>query len=258
MTRKIAGWLQFALMLMLGFLLTWLAFRSQPLAEIVQGMVAAHWGWVAVSILITTAGHASRTRRWQMLIRASGHGASWAACYMAMMTGYLGNLGVPRLGEVSRCASLGRLSGVPILALGGTVVAERAVDLATFGLLLLVTLGVAGADAMAFFSDHLLEPLRSIWGWKPWWMLVAGGIGVAATGWLALSRRATTRRGLVARIHVWAYEIWKGLVAAMNMRRMAVEFAAHTLVIWAVYYLQPLCTLLALGVSGDQIGSAAF
>jgi glycosyltransferase 2 family protein len=258
MTRKIAGWLQFALMLMVGLLMTWLAFRSQPLAGIIQGISAAHCGWVLVSILITMVGHASRARRWQMLIRASGHDASGAARYLAMMTGYLSNLGVPRLGEVSRCASLGRLSGVPILALGGTVVAERGVDLATLSLLLLMTLGVAGAEAVAFSSDHLLEPLGSIWGRKSWWMIVAVRIGVAAMGWLALSRRAKTWRGLVARIHVWAYEIWQGLMAAMNMRRMAVEFAAHTLVIWAVYYLQPLCTLLALGVSGDHIGSIAF
>jgi len=48
---------------------------------------------------------------------------------MAVMIGYLVNLGVPRMGEISRAAALTKYEGVPFNKGFGTIIAERVADM---------------------------------------------------------------------------------------------------------------------------------
>ena len=45
-----------------------------------------------------------------------------------MMTGYLANMALPRIGEVSKCVALGKKEKIPVDQLFGTVVIERFID----------------------------------------------------------------------------------------------------------------------------------
>jgi len=51
------------------------------------------------------------------------------------MIGYLANLAVPRLGEVLKCTILAKYEKVPAEKLVGTIVAERAFDVISLGIL---------------------------------------------------------------------------------------------------------------------------
>ena len=44
------------------------------------------------------------------------------------MTGYLANLALPRIGEITRCVALGKKEKIPVDQLIGTVVIERTID----------------------------------------------------------------------------------------------------------------------------------
>ena len=45
------------------------------------------------------------------------------------MVGYLSNYALPRLGEVTRCVTLGKREKIPVDSLIGTVIIERVIDL---------------------------------------------------------------------------------------------------------------------------------
>jgi glycosyltransferase 2 family protein len=250
-------WVQFGILLALGLLLSWLAFRGQDLAALWERISTARWGWVALSLILTLLGHLSRARRWQLLIASTGHKAAFWACFLAMMTGYLSNLGIPRIGEVGRCASLARLSPVPILALGGTVVAERVVDLLTFAALVAITFFTAGERLLNFWAAQIAGPLDQVWGWK---LAAVAAIGLLGLGLLAafiFRRKAYAGWPVLERIRQWARELWAGMWSAARVQRPW-EFALHTVLIWLGYYSAPLCSLLALGIGGDDLFSLAF
>jgi uncharacterized protein (TIRG00374 family) len=60
--------------------------------------------------------------------------------FLAVMSGYLTNLAVPRLGEVVRCTMLKKSDNIPIEKSLGTIVTERVIDMLIFAFLLLFTL----------------------------------------------------------------------------------------------------------------------
>lgn len=244
------AWLKWTALLLVSFLLIWMAFRGSHLDGILMHMAGTNWWWIAFSLSLTLLGHLSRARRWQLLVAATGHRVGLRDSFVAMMTGYLSNLGIPRAGEVGRCASLQQLSGAPIFALGGTVVAERAVDLVTFALLLGLTIVMASGVAAQFAADRLFRPITEALGWKLWLVV---GLGIVALGLLylfAFSGHAGERRWL-AWLRSAASGIWAGLVSAFRLHPgHRLEFFLHTLVIWLVYYSAPYCTMLALGL-GD-------
>ena len=182
-------WLQFFLLLALGLLLTVRAFWGVDLRLIWQDIAKANWAWIVLSVMLTLLGHLSRARRWQLLIQSAGHEAGIMACFVAMMTGYLSNLGIPRIGELGRCASLARLSKVPLMALGGTVVAERVVDLLTFGLIVPLTFVFAGDRVLAFWTEFVGGPMDQVWNWRLGVLAVVGLVGLILLGWFVWGYR---------------------------------------------------------------------
>lgn len=250
-------WLQFVLLLALGVLFTVLAFVGVDLKLIWQNIAQASWAWIVLSVLLTLLGHLSRARRWQLLIQSAGHKAGIMACFVAMMTGYLSNLGIPRIGELGRCASLARLSKVPLMALGGTVVAERVVDLLTFALLLLLTMGLAGEIVLDFWAEFMAKPMGLMWNWRMGVLATVVLLGLILLGWFVLGPAGKGRWPLVERLRGWGRELWAGMWSAARSRR-PLEFALHTVLIWIGYYAAPLCTLLALGIGGDQVFVVAY
>lgn len=251
-------WLKWTVLVLIGLGLIWLAFRGQDLDGIAMHLAGTNWVWIGLSLSMTLLGHLSRARRWQLLVAATGYRVSLRDSFVSMMTGYLSNLGIPRVGEVGRCASLQQLSGAPIFALGGTVVAERAVDLVTFALLLGLTVGLAGGVAAEFVGEHLWKPLIAVLGWKLWVVLGVGIVGLGMLYLFAFSGRAG-ERAWVAWLRNAALGIWAGLVSAFRLERgPRLEFLLHTLVIWVVYYSAPYCTMAALGLADGATWYIAF
>src|SRR5690554_3442710 len=81
----------------------------------------------------------SRTIRWQMLITPlNGKRPGFINTFLALSIGYLANLALPRMGEVSRCAVLSKHENISFTQLLGTVVAERALDILSMLITLLL------------------------------------------------------------------------------------------------------------------------
>ena len=69
--------------------------------------------------------HVLRAYRWKLLLEASGSPLTVTRSLAALFIGYIANLAVPRLGEVSRCLVLKRTNLIPVTSSLGTVVMER-------------------------------------------------------------------------------------------------------------------------------------
>ncbi|HIA36654.1 MAG TPA: flippase-like domain-containing protein, partial [Flavobacteriales bacterium] len=81
--------------------------------------------------------HLSRAYRWKYLLQPLNYNPRFLNSFFSVMTGYLINLLVPRLGEITRCGVMSRYEKIPFNKLFGTVIAERIADLTILTILTL-------------------------------------------------------------------------------------------------------------------------
>lgn len=130
--------IKYILLLTIGGVLLWLAFRGQDISKIFSELKNANYNWVLVSVLVSIFAHYLRGLRWKMLVKPLGYSPSNLNMFNAVMVGYLANLAVPRMGEVTRCGMLTKTDEVPLQSLVGTVIIERIIDVIfLFGILFL-------------------------------------------------------------------------------------------------------------------------
>lgn len=146
------------LLLAVAALLLWLAFRGQDLKTIWQQLKQANFSWVLLSVFVSLLAHYVRGLRWKMLVKPLGYAPKNSNMFHAVMIGYLANLAVPRMGEVSRCGVLTKTDEIPLQGLIGTVIIERIIDvLFLLGILILSVL-IEYQTIKEFLNTNIIEP----------------------------------------------------------------------------------------------------
>lgn len=143
MKKQLTNIAKFLFFLGIGALLVWLAVKDKTTEELNNIKVAiqqADYFWIVLSIVISALSHYSRALRWKMLLAPLGHKPKTSNTFFSVMVGYLANLALPRVGEVTRCGVLNRYEKVPFVQGFGTVIAERALDVVCVIVLFFVTL----------------------------------------------------------------------------------------------------------------------
>jgi glycosyltransferase 2 family protein len=132
--------IQFIVFLLAGAGILWWLYRDQDPQQLFQSLKEdVNYYWIIASLFVGFLSHISRTIRWQMMIMPlEGRRPRFINTFLAVMIGYLANLAIPRMGEVSRCAVLSKHENISFTRLIGTVVAERALDIVTLLISLLL------------------------------------------------------------------------------------------------------------------------
>ncbi len=152
-TIKILGFL------LLGFLLLWYVTKDQDNKRIIHELRNANYWWILLSMIVGVISHFFRALRWNLLITTLGYKTKTSATFYALMTGYLFNLVVPRLGEITRCGVLHRSSKISFSILFGTVLSERFFDMICLLLLIGITIILQFFFLKNFLGEYLYYPL---------------------------------------------------------------------------------------------------
>ncbi len=159
MRKKISNILKFLIFLVAGILLLWVAFRNINFISLKEGPNTQNIpGWP--SSLFSVLAYISRARRWILLINPLGYKPSFANTFNSLMSGYLANLALPRIGEVSRCILLGKKEKIPVDQLFGTVIIERTIDFFSLLALMILVVIISGNTIVYFLREHILIPLQ--------------------------------------------------------------------------------------------------
>lgn len=240
---KVAGFLA------LGIVLLYFAFRGIAFDELGKTLREANFWWIGLSLLFAFLSFFSRARRWVLLIEPLGFKPTFRNTYHSLMVGYLSNFALPRLGEVTRCVTLGNREKIPVDSLIGTVIIERVIDLVMLLLILLFLLFSWMEKFGAFFSENIFDPLRqkvtaAFGGMFLFWMLVIGAMGLILL-LLFLFRKPLGRIKLVIKIVDFLKGILDGLKSIYKMKRKW-EFIIHSFLIWFLYILMTWVIVFAL------------
>lgn len=240
---KISGFLA------LGVLLLYLAFRGVALDELAATLREVNFWWIGLSLLFACISFFSRARRWMLLVQPLGYKPSFRNTYHALMIGYLSNYALPRLGEVTRCVTLGKREKIPVDSLIGTVIVERVIDLLMLFLILLVLLFTWMEKFGAFFSEQVFNPLMqkvvdAFGGTFAFWLMIAGPLLLLFL-LLYLFRNRLGRFVLVRKVRDIIRGVIQGLKTIFRMERKW-EFIFHSLFIWLCYILMTWMVVFSL------------
>ncbi|MCX6332687.1 MAG: lysylphosphatidylglycerol synthase transmembrane domain-containing protein, partial [Bacteroidia bacterium] len=173
--------LKFLGFLAVGILLLWLAFRNVDYKSLASDLKEANYYWLLLSVFFSLVAFLSRARRWQLLIHPLGFRPSFWHTFHAMMIGYVANLALPRIGEITRCVALGKKEKIAVDKLVGTVIIERTIDFLSVILFLVVIIFTSGALINEFLKESIFIPFRekvfSFWSfsWIFWALLALSG-----------------------------------------------------------------------------------
>lgn len=166
-----------------------------------------------------------------------------------MMTGYLANMALPRIGEISKCVALGKKENIPVDQLIGTVVIERTIDFLSLLIIMVIMLFVDGSTLGPFLIDNVYVPLQqklaSVFGFA-WifWILLAGS-GILLLVILYLTRNRLRKFRFFVKFFDTGKGIIHGLKTIARVRRMG-EFLFHTVFIWVNYILMTWIVVFAV------------
>ena len=243
MKKNLRNILRFTFFLGLGVFFIWLFVRNlspDQKKEIFESFRQVNYSWIILAFVLGIFSHIFRTLRWKILMEPMGYHPKTSNVFMAVMIGYLANLALPRLGEVSRCGILTRYEKIPFNKSFGTVITERVIDMLSFLLLFLLLIITQTGKIHAYIEQKIYSPLQNKFNFD-----FSGGSYIT---WLALIFMFA---GLLTAFIVYRnfrhtafykkiYNLLSGLLEVMRSLtkiRKPLIFLVYTIAIWVLYLL---------------------
>ncbi|HEX2921132.1 MAG TPA: lysylphosphatidylglycerol synthase transmembrane domain-containing protein [Bacteroidales bacterium] len=262
MRKAILQVLKFIAFLAIGLLVLWVAFRNTDFKKLSEVLKKADYLWLLLSILFGFLAYVARALRWNVLIKPLGYNPSPYSSYHAVLTGYLANLALPRLGEVTRCVALGKKEKIPVDQLIGTVIIERTIDFFTLLLLMTGVLLISSNQVVEFMNESVFLPLREkvlvVFGVS--WVIWAALFTLMILGFVFLIKYKKRLRKirLFAKIFDTAKGVINGLKTITTLERKW-TFIFYTVFIWINYALMTWVVVFCIdGTSSISFGESIF
>jgi uncharacterized protein (TIRG00374 family) len=231
---------KFIAFLAVGILLLWIAFRTVNFKALAADLKGANYYWLILSTLFGLFGYLSRARRWIILINPLGYNPKYWNTFHSMMSGYLANLALPRIGEITRCVALGKKEKIPVDQLIGTVVIERTIDLISLLIIMFGLFFTSGSKIREYLNASIIVPFRekvlSVFGaaWVPWAIFIV--LSAVSLYMLIHYKKELRKIKFFSKMFDIAHGVINGLKTISKLKRNW-EFIFHTIFIWLNYAL---------------------
>lgn len=238
MNKNIKTGIQTIVFLTIGIVLFYYAIGDASIGEEIQ---KANWFWIGVSLVCGVLSHLARALRWNLLLGPMGYRASSWASFHAVILGYLVNLVLPRVGEITRPAVLSKIEGIPFNKLVGTVVVERVVDL-------LITLLIAISIFFIQFSiiQEFVTDLFADSGQNQFiWYVIAGILLLLSTYLVYRKRKWFYQLPIINKFQSFIEGLLDGMKTVFSLNRKGL-FIFYSLFIWLMYFFMPFFIFYAL------------
>lgn len=246
------------LFLLITVALLWLSFRGVNFHKLGETIKKANYWFLILSSAASVIAFFVRARRWDLLIEPLGYKPGFINTYHSVTVGYLANLILPRLGEVAKCAALGKKEKIPFDKLVGTIIIERTIDILTVSVLLGLMLLSGSTTTGSFLSENVIDPAKQ----KVSSFLLIFIILIAVTGLVIILyvrlRKNNSHKPFFKRIYSFVDGIYEGFKSIVRLKRKW-EFIFLTILLWSIYLLMAYLPLFCLdSTSGLGMGGAMF
>lgn len=234
MIKSILSFLKIALPLSFGVFLIWYVFKDldgTEKEELFNSFSNANYFWIGISVMFGILSHVSRAIRWKYSIEPLGKIPGFWNSFFTVMIGYIANLFIPRLGEVTRPGLLAKYEGLPFNKLFGTIVAERVADLVILSLIMASILLIEFDMIRDMLFEYIEQGSGNVSIAKIITIISIGIIGFAVFVFLLMSK---SEHKLLVKIRELLRGILEGLQSILKMEKKS-YFLLHTAFIWIMY-----------------------
>lgn len=258
--QRFISTLKYLLLLSVGVLLLWIAFKGQDPNKLIEDLRHANYFWVGIALIVMFASHWLRALRWNMMIVSLGHRPKTINTFSAVIIGYMANLAFPRMGEVSRCGVLVKTDKIPLNSLIGTVLVERLIDLISLALILALTIVLQFNLIIDFLNTYLFNPLLVKLTDNSIALTVAvllGAFSCFIAWWVFRQNKTRIYKSAIAvKVINLATGIKEGFVSVQRIERLWL-FILYSILIWAFYFLNTYLIFSAMAPTAHLGLSAA-
>lgn len=188
--------------------------------------------YLVMALIIGILSHVSRSMRWQIALKATGHNLSLPNSFLAVMIGYFANLVPPRLGEFVRCALVDRYGKIPTQTSLGTVVAERMIDTIMLGIIFFGNFFWQYDLLYSYSMDNIFKPLGAKLSLPLVLILIV--VLFAVLFFIVKARKKKSTSSKTGKWNKIVSGFTDGLKSILTLERPAL-YILHTLFIWACY-----------------------
>lgn len=238
MKDKLVSIFKYLAFLVLGIVLLYFAFRNINLDDIWSELKKADYSWLIYSMFLAVASHFFRALRWNQLINSLDYKTKASTTFYAVMTGYLANLALPRMGEVTRCVVLSKKENIPFNTLFGTVITERVFDMIVL-LLIIMAIVLTQINLIGgFINDVIISPMMGSYAGDFNAILILSGIIIATIiiGILIFRKLRPVFKTtmLYGKIEAFLDGMWSGMKSIGKLENKMM-FLFNTFMIWFLY-----------------------
>ena len=258
MNKTIFSAIKYLLLLGLAFGLLYLAFKGVDVRQTIAEISRADYYWLSASVIVSLVSFVSRAFRWNLLIEPLGYHPRLSNTMYSLMVGYLANLAVPRLGEVTRCGSLSKAEKLPFNSLLGTVIVERLIDVICLLICLILTAVIEYDRLGNFLMDAIITPIASKISesmQSVMFLSVSLAVLLALLGLIIWFVRKSRQSDEESKIVVLIKGLVAGLFSIGKLKRPW-AFLFHTVLIWVMYFFMAYFAFFALPATSGLSWSA--
>lgn len=248
MKQGILKTIKFASFFLLGIFIFWIVYKDQDINRIKNILTNdVNYFWIVISLLLGLLSHLSRTIRWNLLIEPLGTKPRILNTFLAVMVGYLMNLALPRMGEISRCGVIARYEKISFTKLVGTVVLERLIDVLMLLVFLLIVIATQFGQLLEFLNNNpeVNEKLRKVI-YSP--TLIVCLVLFLTLLWL--TRHKIRQSAFMKKVMDFVWQFVEGFKSIGKMKKKG-AFIFHSVFIWVLYYLMTYLVFFSFGFTSN-------
>ena len=231
----------------IGVLIVYFIQKNFTFDEFLQNIKLAKIQYVILSVSLGALAVLIRALRCQLLLEPMGYKTNLGNAYHATMSGYLVNLGIPRSGEVSRCAMLAKTDKVPLNVLVGTVLSERILDLFMLALVVFGALLLQFDLLYGYIYENVIVKIKD----NSILLILVSVLGLLGLVFVLNAKRFFKADSGLGKLFLGFFD---GIKSVFTLQKPLL-FIAYTFGIWVCYWLMTYSILLAFDFT-DHLGVA--
>lgn len=233
MKAKLLSSIKYLLFLSLGILILYAVLKDQDLDKMLEDLRNAEYKWLIFSMLFGYAAYIFRGLRWVLLIEAMKYKATANQATQAIAAGYFANALFPRAGEIVRCTSLYKATGIPVNKLFGTILLERTIDLGMLLMCIGLSFLLKFKELTTFFGSVLNKDSPGENGNTK--IIIACCLVLLTVG-IYFFREKLKKSKLYQKLVSLGKGVKEGFQTAFHMKQKG-SFSVYTFLIWLMYFL---------------------
>ena len=233
MKAKLFSALKYLFFLGIGLSILFFVFKDKDLEKMLVDLKNAEYKWLIFSMIFGYAAYLFRALRWLLLLETMNYKTSANHATQAVAAGYFANIIFPRAGELVRCTSLYKVTGIPVNKLFGTILLERAIDVVLLLICICLSFVLKFKELNSFFGTVFNSSSSGeITLGNLIFIVCLTGIPVG----IYLLRKTLKKTLLFQKILSLVLGVKEGFQTAFYMKQKGL-FTVYTLLIWLMYLL---------------------